>query len=125
MYYTIVLVIAVVLLIIALTIVGMTITANKKQAFPDFKNTCPDYWTLSDGNICTPPEDNINLPLPAKFSGGEKSAVKHAGVHLDSHNTYIQYMDVGTTNWSGLCDKSHWSKMTGILWDGVSNTNSC
>lgn len=126
MYYTIVLVVAVILLIVGLTIVGMTITGKKSQPFPEFQNTCPDYWFLEE-NVCYPPESGINTPASDKFVGGNAAPVKHAGVQLNSPTApnSILSLDLTKSNWNGVCDKSSWGKRTGLIWDGVTNNNTC
>ena len=49
-FYTIVTICAILLLIIALTTLGVVISySTSTQEFPKFKNPCPDYWRL-DGN---------------------------------------------------------------------------
>ena len=125
MYYTIVLIIAIVVLISSLSIVGvMMTTGSNKIDFPEFQNTCPDYWTL-DGTICKPPISKINVPNSAAFAGSSPS-VAHAGVVINQGPPpSITSLDLTTSNWTSICDKSSWAKMNGIVWDGVSNTNQC
>lgn len=120
-FYTIVIIIAIVILVIALTIVGVTLT-NKKNTipFPDYQNICPDFWKLeSDGNTCTPPSSNLNTPPPNKAA----VAVKHDGVA--SVTNVISSIDVSDDKWTSVCDKSSWAKKSNILWDGVTNNNTC
>jgi hypothetical protein len=121
-FYTIVLVIAIIILIIALTVVGTTITGNlKNNPFPEFQNTCPDFWS-TNGTVCSPPADGINTPGPDKFKGVQPR-VKHAGVSVSGNK--INTLDNGGINWTSVCDKASWSKTNGIYWDGVTNNNSC
>jgi hypothetical protein len=121
-FYTIVLIIAIVILIGALTVVGITITSQvKNNPFPDFQNTCPDFWSLN-GSICSPPTDGINTPGPDKFTGIQPN-VQHAGVTVS--NGAIKSLDIGGVNWTSVCDKSSWANMNGIYWDGVTNNNAC
>jgi hypothetical protein len=121
-FYTIVLIIAIVILIGALTVVGITITSQvKNNPFPDFQNTCPDFWSLN-GSMCSPPVDGINTPGPDKFTGIQPN-VQHAGVTVS--NGAIKSLDIGGVNWTSVCDKSSWANMNGIYWDGVTNNNAC
>jgi len=121
MYYTIVLVIAVILLIVALVFVGMMLTRGRNYPFPEYQAVCPDFW-LVDGSMCRPPPGGYNTPSPDKFSGTSPSIV-HTGVVVRG-NTVVS-LDTSPAQWSGLCSKSAWAKMNGIFWDGVANTNQC
>jgi hypothetical protein len=118
-FYTIVIIIAIVILVIALTIVGVTL-ANKKNTapFPDYQNTCPDFWTLSDdGTTCN--KSDLNTPPPNKA----KIAVNHDGV--TSNDYVISSINISDDKWVSVCDKSSWAKKSSILWDGVANNNTC
>lgn len=119
-FYIIVLIVATVILIIGLTIVGITITNQiNKNPFPDFQNNCPDFWTLNK-TICSPPVNGINMPKPDKYTGG---LVEHPGVTVADGK--ITSIDIGGTNWTSVCDKSSWAKTNGLYWDGVANNNTC
>jgi hypothetical protein len=123
MYYTIVLIIAVVGLVAALTFVGISLTNGKnKKVFPDYHLICPDYWDIS-GTVCYPSQFGVNLPSPDKFTG--TMPVNHLGVKLSEGETQILSIDIGENNWTGKCEKASWGKRNGIFWDGVVNTNEC
>jgi hypothetical protein len=121
-FYTIVIIIAIVILVIALTIIGVTLTNKKNNIeFPDYQNACPDFWTLdSSGNRCKP-INGINIPLSSKIV----SAATHVGIGLNNDNTKIEYIDLSDDKWVSVCDKASWAKKSGILWDGVTNNNTC
>lgn len=122
MYYTIVLVIAVILLIVALVFVGIMLTKRGKNIpFPDYQAVCPDFW-LVDGSMCRPPPGGYNTPSPDKFSGSSPS-IEHTGVNVKDNK--VVSIDTTTANWANLCSKSSWAKINGIFWDGVANTNQC
>jgi hypothetical protein len=94
-FYTIVIIIAVVLLILSLTFIGIIINnANASAKFPGSYNTCPDYWSF-DGKKCS--------------SNG-----------LNTNNGFTSY-----TPDSDLCKNFNWAYKNQISWDGVVNTNSC
>ena len=119
-FYTIVVIIAIVILIIALTVVGVTLTNKKNNIpFPDYQNTCPDFWSLDSNGTTCKPVLNMNTPSPNKAS----IAVKHDGV--TSQNNVISSVDISEDKWVSVCDKSSWAKKSGILWDGVANNNTC
>jgi len=119
MYYTAVLIIATILLVIALTMVGITIVARgSKTAFPEFQNSCPDFWTLS-GTVCSP-SSAINTP---NLNQIDITKTEHKGVVIADNQ--IKSVDISPTNWVSICDKTQWATANKILWDGVSNYNSC
>ena len=120
-FYTIVIIIAIIILVIALTIIGVTLTNKKNNIeFPDYQNTCPDFWTLdSGGNICNP--NGMNEPLDIKVA----NAANHSGVTANKGNTKIENINISQDNWVSVCDKASWAKKAGILWDGVTNNNTC
>lgn len=124
MYYTIVLVIAVILLIVALVFVGyMLNTRGRNTTFPEYQSVCPDFWTL-DGSGCRPPPGGRNTPSPDKFAGTPPS-IQHDGVQVNTATKKVVSLNTSSEFWANLCSKSDWAKTNGIFWDGVSNTNQC
>jgi len=126
MYYKIVLIIAIISLVVALTIVGISLkSGNNQKTFPDYQNVCPDYWR-SVGDNCYPvvSRSSVNIPSPDKFSG-ESPLINHLGVELNNTKTQITKINISDANWTGWCDKSSWAKNNGIFWDGVVNSNQC
>jgi hypothetical protein len=127
-FYSIVLLIAIIILIIALTIVGLTL--KKKQnvkPFPDFKNTCPDFWTVdaTDG-LCKPSATTpINTPLPAKVHSYVNANVPVVTSGSTATDKKIDSIDPDDSKWASVCTKTKWAKNVGILWDGVTNNNDC
>jgi hypothetical protein len=103
-FYTIVSIVAILLLIISLTTVGVIMTqSNSNATFPSFQNPCPDYWTYNSVSDTCSMNGNTNMgsfrttPTP-----------------------------VSSASSKNLCQSLSWSKTNNILWDGVSNTNiSC
>jgi hypothetical protein len=132
MYYTIVIIIAIILLIGSLSVIGVMMTSSSnKKAFPDFQNVCPDYWTMSATNnatICMPPISGINIPNEAVYSGS-KPTIDHSGVtwikKTDKNKGAVTQIDLSTSNWMSVCDKKSWANANAIVWDGVSNNNGC
>ena len=131
-FYGIVLTIAIVLLILILTYVGLTMknTSNNKVVFPPVEAKCPDYWDYA-GNACL---------VPAVGSVNVGSVYDISGIILLNDNTTYgltedsvsgnSYIDFTTPAWSsqgvsGTCQKQKWASIYGIQWDGVSNYNSC
>ena len=57
-----------------------------------------------------------------------KEASRHAGIIVGKNENGIDditSIDVSSDNWVSVCDKSSWAKKYNILWDGVTNNNSC
>jgi hypothetical protein len=92
--------IAIVILIIALCVIGLTLRRQKnKGAFPPVIPNCPDYWD-SSGNLC------VN------------------SMNLGNTRCMGTPMDFTTANWSGqngLCKKYMWAKTCNLTWDGISS----
>ena len=121
-FYTIVLIIAVVLLIVGLIIVKYILSeSGSSNPYPDYQNLCPDFWNVR-GTDCFPPISGMNTPSPDKFKGTAPS-IQHTGVNI-TNNKLIK-LNTSSAFWSGLCDQSSWAKTNGIFWDGVANTNQC
>ena len=122
-FYSIVLIIAIIILIIALTIVGLTLNKKKNvKPFPDFKTTCPDFWELNASGLCIPSTPPINTPLPTKVNSYVNVNVVTSGTDTDKK---IVSIDPDDSKWASVCTKTKWAKNVGILWDGVTNNNAC
>uniref|UniRef100_A0A6C0I005 CPW-WPC domain-containing protein n=1 Tax=viral metagenome TaxID=1070528 RepID=A0A6C0I005_9ZZZZ len=95
-FYTIVIIVAVVLLIVSLTAIGLLITkTNSNAKFPGSYSSCPDYWSF-DGKKCSANGINTNN---GKYTSYEPD--------------------------SDLCKNFNWAYKNKISWDGVINANSC
>jgi hypothetical protein len=121
-FHTIVLSIAVVILILILTIVGIMLNNKKhdKSVFPPIKNSCPDYWTVGNAETqsCT-----INTK-----NAGKNNIWKTADdMHGYNANGTVDFSDAGWTSKGGtaLCNMKKWANNNNISWDGVSNFNGC
>jgi len=108
-FYTVTTISAILLLIIALTTIGVVISNSiSTEEFPKFHNPCPDYWTYhssSDtGHFCVSNGKNIpNNNVPTRF------AIK---------NSTKSYADQ-------LQNNCNFAQINTLLWDGVSNYNGC
>ena len=137
-FHIIVLSIAVIVLIILLTFIGIIMgRQNSTAPFPPNISTCPDFWQVStDGNKCIIPNNNsintgklyngalINPDVfdTSKFPGFSQST--------DDKNRPIYSINFNDLGWSGtglqgICSKRNWSKNYNIQWDGVSNYTNC
>ena len=122
-FYIIVLTIAVTILILLLTYIGikMNYAAHNGGAYPPTKNNCPDYWTISiDGKICNQPTTTGSR----NTYSGNVNAAGVAGVKTNGD------IEIDTTAWtsggkSAICAQKLWANQNGLIWDGVSNYNGC
>jgi hypothetical protein len=135
-YYVIVLSIAIILLILLLTYIGILMTnsvANDKaNLFPPIANTCPDYWSISvtDSSACVIPNFGArNVGIAYDSTGKLNTSVSSAkGYGVENSSQYkINFNDV---NWASagkvaICAQKDWANKNNILWDGVSNYNGC
>lgn len=110
-FYSIVLIIAFVILLISLIFVGILLQnqdANKE--FPAQANYCPDGWGVDSSGNCDPATGN--LPSDSSYNIFTRT--------LDDSGEYkYKPKDVS------LCDKRNWAISKGVSWDGVSNFNNC
>ena len=122
-FYLIVLSIAVIILIIILTSIGMTIKNATVNAniFPPVAALCPEYWEIDpSGNKCIIPTNGIN-------DGGGASALSSAGTYGSSGGE----IDFSNPKWNSssttnqMCTQRDWALKNNIIWSGVSNSNQC
>jgi len=103
-FQIIVIIIATILLILALTFMGYGLHNDMYNAqFPPVQSTCPDYWDIS-GSKCLSSKQNL----------GNKtcSVLDLTNVHYLGH--------------AGNCNKSTFAKDCDITWDGITNNpNIC
>jgi len=140
-FYTIVLIIAIVLLILALTGLSLMLTkVGTTTAFPPIVNTCPDGWTSgkdSSGNItCTSGESkNRSSVLYDVNSGYSKNSpgyinyyyssdAKFIGGVTSAKETTIGSISINKGIVKNVCDQKTWADANKIIWDGVTNSNA-
>ena len=135
MFYKIIILIAIIFLILILTVIGILMAKKSNiTTYPPVASQCPDYWTY-DGSNCVVP--NTGCP---DSSGGVKDCQPNLlnGMSVatltavpglktvknpDKTTTYsIDFQDAG---WQGTCGQMRWANKNNIVWDGVSNYNSC
>jgi hypothetical protein len=119
-FYTTVLSVAIVVLILMLTYIGIRLSYSKtKEApYPPVSGACPDYWTSSiDSSGCVVSEKN-------KGKLDSNALSKTAG--YNSKTNTIDFKDPKwALNGTAVCNQRDWSMKNGVVWDGVSNYNSC
>jgi hypothetical protein len=130
-FYTVVLGIAAVLLILILTYVGLLISKSKDNVeFPPRKTDCPDYWRR-EGLVCKIPlttEVNIGSLYNGTTIAANRvtSADKFRGAYNSTDKTInFDHTSWASTGLSKTCAQKNWANQNGIVWDGVSNYNGC
>ena len=122
-FYVLVLSIAIMLLILILTYIGIKMAYNKdavgQNAYPPQFSNCPDYWQTNIDGTCVIPN-----------SGGKNYGSINAGNPSScGTNTQKNAIDFSAACWntsgSSVCSKQLWSKMNNVSWDGISNYNGC
>ena len=119
-FYTIVVLIAIVLLILCLIAVGVMLQKQDDNTpFPSQSNQCPDGWGVSDSGYCIVPSTNINNgktgTTTARLMTPSTLWTAEAG-----SSTNFKANDSAT-----ICDKRKWAIDNDIIWDGISNYNQC
>ena len=134
-FYLIVISIALLALIGILTYVGilMTYYRDKDTTYPPVAATCPDFWMVSDENptnckIPTVPTDNTTgiKNVGSIYSG---NALELNTSNTPGLNNQTKIIDFADANWgmggASVCKKQAWANQYGLVWDGVTNYNSC
>jgi len=124
--------VATVALILILIFVGVLLSkGDTNAAFPPSYGMCPDYWEIdASSNKCLIPNiKTTKLNIGNMYDEVEilKDAITYTpGYGYDiSNNVITQYIDFSDPKWKGQCDKKKWANENGIVWDGISNYNSC
>jgi len=127
-FYLIVLGVATVILILILTFIGIMMQSqNKGQVWPPVANTCPDKWAVDgSGNCSIPINGEAGYSNMGSTSGSTPSSIS------TSLSAYVvnEKLDPKHSAWaakgaSTVCAQKKWAQDNGIVWDGISNYNSC
>tara|TARA_B100000963_G_C22638461_1_gene678985 strand:- start:260 stop:673 length:414 start_codon:yes stop_codon:yes gene_type:complete len=122
------LIVATIVLIIALTLVGVVIANDNSQTkFPPRVDSCPDYWVHA--SYLKDPSNKINLENPdieLNSLTDECVNIKNLGscnpkeeIMNFNKAPYNNSGDSGSG--SGVCAKYKWAKHCNITWDGITN----
>ena len=143
-FYVIVITIAIVLLILALTYIGVFLIGDDttQVTFPPHSNQCPDYWEVNgDGSCVIPGTNDVNFGNAGTADGFEEKTQSKDGngvlmvdgngnpiLERDTAYTGIQ-PDLTNTNIPfenrTICEKKQWANRFEVVWDGVTNYNKC
>lgn len=125
LFKIIVLVIALTLLIIILTLVGILInkTNHLGSVYPPTINHCPDNWLIdSSANCIIPSNGNLGTLSPANYTS-------IPGYYFDASNniSMINFSDPGwlANGMTAYCNQKLWANTNNIVWDTISNYNQC
>jgi hypothetical protein len=134
-FYFIVLSIAVVLLILILTIIGILMARKNVSTFPPTMSQCPDTWKIAtDGSSCLIPtgtssknvgniyNDATNTTLTRMFS------TNTPGISADHSSVLFSDSGWSAGPYAGMtstCAQKQWTTRFNLNWDGVSNYNGC
>jgi hypothetical protein len=129
-FRTIVLSVAVIVLILLLTVVGLILgKQSSNKTFPPEYTDCPDYWTFNtDSSMCKIPSYGLKTSLNVANVYDKRGKMllnssNTPGFTRDaSNNVYVNFKD---SAWGGVCNMKKWSNENGVVWDGVSNFNTC
>lgn len=149
-FYLTVLSIASVILILALTYVGILLYySERSEVFPPLQNACPDYWYLQPDGKCRFPvqansknrgtysivgsaaassANNANMVATSGVASGIQDGRLSTNILTDNSLVFNMNHADWETNFgkkSALCNKKYWANLRGITWDGVTNTNQC
>ena len=136
-FHIIVLSIAAIALILILIFVGILLSkGNTNQAYPPSYGVCPDYWEIETDEETNKSKCIIPNIQKTKLNIGNmydentmtlKSEITNTPGYSNmmSDNEIVQYIDFSNPAWTGVCDKKKWANENGIVWDGISNYNSC
>jgi len=114
-FYTITIIVFLVLLIICLTLFGVYYKDFSTLPFPEIQDMCPTFWKYKNGNCINDTSLNKVVPIPNDTPGRVTNG--------------FNPNDVGWLSYGGaknhICGKQIWTNKNNILWNGVSNYNSC
>ena len=111
-YYKTVSIIALILLIICLTFIGVSISsASKSYKFPPHVAQCPDYFVMDSSGACV----DVKQILPDGSNCDEKN-FKQDMIENGIDGTLPE-----RGPFSELCLKKEWADSCGLNWDGITN----
>jgi predicted metalloprotease len=117
-FYTTVVIIAVILLILCLIAVGVMLQkSGEEKPFPAQNNPCPDGWGVNEKGNCILPTNNVNTTTADKLVSTSGKTTDDIWEKIGSH---YKIKDSAS-----ICDKKKWANDNVIIWDGISNYNQC
>jgi hypothetical protein len=122
LFYFIVISIAVIILIVILTYIGIMMNKNVSvNVYPPISNTCPDTWQVDACGNCVIPTNGNNL---GTFSLSVANSSNTPGLNVTSNS--FNPTSISWSSGKGMtCGKRLWANTYNIQWDGVTNYNAC
>lgn len=115
-FQSIVMIVATVILIFALTTIGVALSnLNSGIKYPPVIADCPDYWSISK-NAVDPGSDSSQTP---EFTCNNDKELGHDDDVVGCkvfNSSDSKYKGIG-----GLCAKKQWADKCDVTWDGVTN----
>jgi hypothetical protein len=142
MFYKIVIIVAVILLILILTYIGILLAEKKLTGenlvgFPPVKSSCPDNWEAKvDANnkvFCVVPSSqkkNVGTILDESIVDNTKMNYEMTSGYDSTTFSGSNVINFDDSLWAGSgksadCAKKDWANTYDILWDGISNYTNC
>ena len=121
-FYTMVVALAVIVLILVLAFLGWTMSKQKAtDTFPKLQTPCPDFWEITTDSATG--KTYCKQPAPNQVNYGSDKASTDAKGFKDG------VFDFANDGWSAggnaVCGKKKWANLHGINWDTVTNANYC
>ena len=137
-FYTIVIIIAIVLLIAVLTGLGLMLTkVGTTAVFPDVVRACPDGWYSNDGKCSSNGSTNVRYTSIGAINyptDGTRAMSKNSTSYINLYYNTDDFKDaayyyngdiiVDPSKMKNICDQKTWANANGIVWDGVTNSNT-
>ena len=119
-FYMIVVLIAVVILVLCLTGIGILMRyQNAGQQYPPTANTCPDGWTAVGGSSCISPGLAAGITYGTSGTDGYSETTTGTGANA------VRKATINFPSSYDICKKKKWARKYNISWDGVSNYTKC
>ena len=96
---------AIIILIIALILIGISLSYAKNESWPPMVANCPDYWRI-DGS------GNDSKCINTKDLG--TCPANNGNKHLE-----MNFNTSAFTGSNGTCAKYTWAKNCNVTWDGI------
>lgn len=131
-FYIVVLTVAIGLLILILTYIGVYVLGKPNdKPYPPVKNQCPDYWEIDESTQkCKVPDDSHKNAGNIYDSSNSNNIQLLLTVDNTPGITSDGAIDFEASDWNtdsstARCYQKKWANSYNIIWDTVSNYNSC
>ena len=127
-FYLIISCVAIVLLILLLTVVGLMMkNKNAVDVYPPYQSQCPDYWIPNTDGSCTPNSSINRLSNNATYNPTNVAEVQLLNNIIATNVSGSGNSAVWNFDFTGntICDNKTWALAHSIQWDGVTNSSNC